>query len=137
LGALHKIESEDVVNAVVRYASGATGVMQASTAFWPGYTERTEFHGTKGSAIISGDRLTSWDVQDDSGDPPPLAANVASGSSDPMAISVEPFERQFKDVVDAIRNNRKPLVAGEEGYQALEIVLAVYESCRTNQKFIL
>ena len=34
-GALHKIESEDVVNAVVRYASGATGVFQASTAFWP------------------------------------------------------------------------------------------------------
>jgi UDP-N-acetyl-2-amino-2-deoxyglucuronate dehydrogenase len=48
LGALHKIESEDVVNAVVRYASGATGVFQAATALWPGYTERTEFHGTKG-----------------------------------------------------------------------------------------
>jgi predicted dehydrogenase len=137
LGALHKIESEDVVNAVVRYASGATGVVQASTAFWPGYTERTEFHGTKGSAIISGDRLTTWDVQDDSGDPPPLAANVASGSSDPMAISLEPFERQFRDFVDAVRTGRKPLIAGEEGYQALEIVLAVYESCRTNQKVIL
>ena len=40
LGALHKIESEDVVNAVVRYASGATGVIQAATAFWPGYPER-------------------------------------------------------------------------------------------------
>jgi UDP-N-acetyl-2-amino-2-deoxyglucuronate dehydrogenase len=137
LGALHKIESEDVVNAVVQYASGATGVIQASTAFWPGYTERTEFHGAKGSAIISGDRLSHWDVQDDAGDPPPLAANVASGSSDPMAISVEPFERQFKDFVDAIRHNRKPLIAGEEGYQALEIVLAVYESCRTNQKVVL
>jgi len=137
LGALHKIESEDVVNAVVRYASGATGVMQAATAFWPGYTERTEFHGTKGSAIISGDRLTTWDVQNDSGDPPPLAANVASGASDPMAISVEPFERQFRDFTDAIRSKRKPLISGEEGYQALEIVLAVYESCRTNQKFVL
>ena len=40
LGALHKIESEDVVNAVLRYASGATGVIQAATAFWPGYPER-------------------------------------------------------------------------------------------------
>ncbi|MBI2680101.1 MAG: gfo/Idh/MocA family oxidoreductase, partial [Candidatus Solibacter usitatus] len=121
----------------VRYTSGATGVVQASTAFWPGYTERTEFHGAKGSAIISGDRLTSWDVQNDSGDPPPLAANVASGSSDPMAISVEPFERQFQDFLDAISHNRKPLISGEEGFQALEIVLAVYESCRTNQKIFL
>src|SRR5580765_1425822 len=73
LGALHKIESEDVVNAVMRFANGATGVVQASTAFWPGYTERTEFHGTKGTAIISGDKLTSWDVENDSGEPAPVA----------------------------------------------------------------
>ena len=44
------------------YESGATGVIQAATAFWPGYTERIEIHGTKGTAIISGDRLTAWDV---------------------------------------------------------------------------
>ncbi len=134
LGALHKIESEDVVNAVVRYESGATGVFQAATAFWPGYTERTEFHGTKGTAIISGDKLTAWDVKDDTGDPPPVADNVASGSSDPMAISLEPFERQFRDFGEAIRTGRKPLVAGEDGYQALELVMAVYQSCRTGQK---
>ena len=134
LGALHKIESEDVVNAVVRYANGATGVIQASTAFWPGYTERTEFHGTKGTAVISGDKLTTWDVENDSGEPAPVSKDVASGASDPMAISLEPFERQFLDFGDAIRNKRKPLVAGEEGYQALELVDAVYRSCRTGEK---
>ena len=134
LGALHKIESEDVVNAVVRYSSGATGVIQASTAFWPGYTERTEFHGTKGTAVISGDKLTTWDVENDSGEPAPVSKDVASGSSDPMAISVEPFERQFLDFGDAIAQGRKPLVAGEEGYQALELVDAVYRSCRSGEK---
>jgi UDP-N-acetyl-2-amino-2-deoxyglucuronate dehydrogenase len=133
LGALHKIESEDVVNAVLKFGNGATGVLQASTAIWPGYTERTEFHGTKGSAIISGDKLTAWDVQDDAGEPAPLAKEVASGSSDPMAISLEPFERQFRDFGEAIEKGRKPLVAGEEGCQALEIVDAVYRSCRTGQ----
>ena len=35
LGATHKIESEDLVCAVMRYASGATGVIQAATALWP------------------------------------------------------------------------------------------------------
>ena len=137
LGALHKIESEDVVNAVVRYASGATGVVQASTAMWPGYTERTEFHGTKGTAIISGDKLTAWDVKDDSGDPAPVTADVASGSSDPMAISLEPFERQFRDFGDAIRHGRKPKVAGEEGLEAIEVVDAIYRSCRTGEKVVL
>jgi predicted dehydrogenase len=131
LGAAHAIESEDLVNAVVRYASGATGVIQASTALWPGYNERIELHGTKGTAIISGDQLTTWDVKEDAGESPPLSAGVASGASDPMAISVESFERQFRDFGDAIRTNRVPLVSGEEGCRALELVDAIYRSCRT------
>jgi predicted dehydrogenase len=137
LGALHKIESEDVVSAVMRYANGATGVVQASTAMWPGYTERTEFHGTKGTAIISGDKLTTWDVENDSGEPAPVSKEVASGASDPMAISLEPFERQFRDFGEAITKGRKPLVAGEEGLEALELVDAIYRSCRTGEKVSL
>lgn len=137
IGALHKIESEDVVNAVVKYASGATGVIQAATAFWPGYPERVELHGTKGTAVISGDKLTAWDVESDSGESAPVVKEVASGASDPMAISLTPFERQFLDFGDAITKGRKPTVAGEEGYQALEIVDAVYRSCRTGEKVVL
>ncbi|MFY9726114.1 MAG: Gfo/Idh/MocA family oxidoreductase [Bryobacteraceae bacterium] len=137
LGAVHRIESEDVVNAVVEYASGATGVIQAATAFQPGYPERVEIHGSHGTAIITGDKLTTWDVENDSGEPAPVAQAVASGASDPMAISLEPFERQFLDFGDAIRKGRKPRVAGEEGYQALEVVDAIYRSCRTRQKVVM
>ena len=87
-------------------------------------------HGTKGSAVITGDQLTSWDVRDDEGEPPPLSAGVASGASDPMAISVDSFERQFLDFGEAIKTGRKPSVSGEEGYQALALVDAIYRSCR-------
>jgi len=131
LGAAHRIESEDVLTAVLRFESGATGTIQASTAFWPGYPERIEIHGTKGTAIVTGDRLTAWEVQDDTGEPAPVARDVASGASDPMAISLDPFERQFLDFADAIRTGRPPLVGGEEGYQALQLVDAIYRSCRT------
>jgi predicted dehydrogenase len=137
LGALHRIESEDVVCALLKYACGATGVIQSSTAFWPGYTEHMEIHGTKGTAIISGDRLTSWDVQDDQGEPAPVAKDVMSGSSDPMAISLTPFERQFREFGEAIRTGRRPPISGEDGYAALEIVLSVYRSCREGQKVTL
>jgi predicted dehydrogenase len=131
LGAAHRIESEDVLTAVLRFESGATGTIQASTAFWPGYPERIEIHGTKGTAVVTGDRLTAWEVQDDTGEPAPVARDVASGASDPMAISLDPFERQFLDFADAIRTARPPLVGGEEGYQALQLVDAIYRSCRT------
>lgn len=131
LGARHKIASEDVVQTMLRYANGATGVIQAATAFWPGYTERLEIHGTRGTAVISGDKLTTWDVlDDDPRDPPPLASSVASGASDPMAISLAPFERQFADLGRAIATGVPPSITGEDGYRALELVVATYQSCR-------
>jgi UDP-N-acetyl-2-amino-2-deoxyglucuronate dehydrogenase len=129
--ALHKIESEDVIATLLRYSSGATGVLQASTAFWPGYTERIEIHGSKGTAVISGDKLTTWHVENDSGEAAPLEQDVASGASDPMAISLAPFERQFLDFGEAIQTGRKPLSSGEDGYRALAVVTSVYQSCRT------
>jgi len=133
LGGLHKIEAEDTVSAVMKYANGATGIVQASTAIWPGYPERIEIHGTNGSAVITGDRLTTWDVRHDAGPPPPLSPAIQSGASDPMAISLQPFERQFVDFAAAIQDKRQPLISGVEGYRTLEIVEAIYRSCRTQQ----
>jgi UDP-N-acetyl-2-amino-2-deoxyglucuronate dehydrogenase len=137
LGAAHTIESEDVVSALISYECGATGVIQASTAFWPGYPERIEIHGIKGTAIVSGDVISTWDVKGDEGEPPPAAAAAASGASDPMAISVESFERQFLDFGDAIATGRTPLVSGEAGYAALELVDAIYRSCRTGSRVVV
>jgi predicted dehydrogenase len=133
LGALHKIESEDIVNAVMRYASGATGVVQAATALWPGYPERVEIHGTRGSAIITGDQLTTWDVKDDEGEPTPVAHDAKSGASDPMAISLTPFERTFVDFGEACKTGRAPNSSGIEGYRALQLVTAIYEACRSGR----
>jgi UDP-N-acetyl-2-amino-2-deoxyglucuronate dehydrogenase len=134
LGARHRIESEDVLSALLSYQSGATGVIQASTAMWPGYTERIEIHGTKGSAMISGDRLTAWDVMDDEfanvSDPAPVEMSANSGSSDPMNISVTTFERQFLDFAHSIRSGCEPAGNGEAGYRALELVLGIYQSCK-------
>jgi predicted dehydrogenase len=133
LGAVHKIESEDNVCALLKYANGATGVIQAATALWPGYPERLELHGTKGTAIVTGDRLTTWDVEDDSGGAAPVVGEGASGASDPMAISVVPFERQLLDFGEACRTGRPPLCTGEDGYRALRVVSGIYESCRSGQ----
>ena len=134
LAALHRIEAEDVLCAVLRYESGATGVVQASTALWPGTPERLEIHGIKGTAIVMGDQLTTWNVQDDAGDPAPLAAQSASGASDPMAISLTPFERQFSDFGEACRSGRPPQSSGIEGFRALQLVRAIYTSCSEGRK---
>ncbi len=134
LGAAHKIESEDCLCAVLRYASGATGVIQAATALWPGYSERVEIHGTKGTAIVTGDQLTAWDVRGDAGEAAPLARQAKSGASDPMAISITPFERQLSEFGEACQAGRAPSCSGVEGYQALELVRSIYTSCAEGRK---
>lgn len=134
LGATHKIESEDLVNAVFHYASGATGVIQAATALWPGHPERIEISGTKGSAIVTGDQLTTWDVRDDEGDPAPISHQAKSGASDPMAISLTPFERQLADFAEACEKGRAPASSGVDGYRALQLVKSIYASCAEGRK---
>jgi UDP-N-acetyl-2-amino-2-deoxyglucuronate dehydrogenase len=129
LAGTHAIESEDSVCALLRYASGATGVIQASTSLWPGYPERIEIHGTKGTAIITGDQLTSWDIRDDAGEPAPVGRQAASGASDPMAISLLPFERQLADFGESCRRGHAPSCTGLDGYRALQLVRGIYESC--------
>ncbi|HTC90929.1 MAG TPA: Gfo/Idh/MocA family oxidoreductase, partial [Bryobacteraceae bacterium] len=97
---------------------------------WPGHTERIEIHGTKGTAIITGDKLTAWQVENDSGDPAPVSYDYATAATDPMASALAPFERQFIDFGESIRTGRKPLSSGADGYRALEVVTAIYQSCR-------
>ena len=133
LGALHNIESEDVVSALLRYGSGATGVVQASTAMWPGQAERIELHGINGTAIVTGDKLTTWEVREDAGESAPVAAKGESGASDPMAISVLPFERQMLDFARACREGTPPSCSGADGFRALQMVRAIYDSCREHR----
>jgi UDP-N-acetyl-2-amino-2-deoxyglucuronate dehydrogenase len=104
------------VNAVLLYSSGATGVIQAATAFEPGYPERIELHGNKGTAIVTGDRLSVWDVKDDQGEPAPISTAVSTGSSDPMGSSVEPFERQFINFAAAILKTIMSLCFAETAF---------------------
>ncbi len=137
LGATHKIESEDLLCALLHYKSGAVGVIQAATAIWPGYPEKIEIHGTRGSAIVTGDQLTAWDVQDDRGEPAPVAEQSKSGASDPMAISLTPFERQLTDFGEACRDGRTPACSGEDGYRALELVRSIYKACAQGAKIAI
>lgn len=130
LHAAHEMEAEDLINVLLKYDSGATGVLQASTAILPGYSERIELHGTKGSATITGDKLTAWEVEGDDGADAPVEEAAASGASDPMAIAIDNLKRQFQDFGEACKTGRAPLVDGQQGMQALQIVLAAYEAAR-------
>jgi UDP-N-acetyl-2-amino-2-deoxyglucuronate dehydrogenase len=124
----HDMETEDLAAAMVNFESGALGVIQGSTAMYPGLPARLEIHGTKGTAILEGTEISFWQVED--AEPRGKKETEASGASTPMDISIEPFVRQFKDIIAAIREGRQPLVTGEEARKPLALIKAIYKSAK-------
>jgi len=127
------IEVEDTAAAVVKFRNGAFGVIQGATSFYPGFAKRLELHGTKGTAFIEEDRLKFWETMDNSEPPVPISASSKGGASDPAAISFEGHARQIEDLCRSIKEDREPLINGEEGRKALELVLAIYQSARESR----
>src|SRR5215213_3064695 len=56
--AHQRIEVEDAAVGVVRFESGALGVLHATTAAYPGLSARLQVHGDRGSVVIDNDQLT-------------------------------------------------------------------------------
>lgn len=137
--AHERIEVEDTAVAVVRFKSGALGVIQAATSVHPGYPKTIAIHGDKGSAVIEQEDVLRWDFSPASPLDDDVKARFAAkvgasgGAADPKAISFEGHRRQLADFVGAIRENRAPAVDGREGRRAVELICAVYESQRTGK----
>jgi predicted dehydrogenase len=47
------------------------------------------------------------------------------------------FPQEFEHFVDCVKNDKTPLVTGEDGRAVLEVILAAYESAGTGKKVYL
>jgi predicted dehydrogenase len=137
--AHERIAVEDVALATVEFANGALGVIEATTAVYPGYLKRIEIHGTVGSAAIEEEDLVKWDFLKKRPRDAAVAAMMAKhtsgggGAADPTAIGHHAHARQFQDVVHAINKRNAPAVDGPGGRAAVEIILAIYKSAETGK----
>lgn len=122
----HDIEGEDLGVAIVHFEQGAMGTIEGSTSIYPGYPERLEIHGTRGGIVYEGGKIVSWTAP---GAPAMASAKKGdSGASDPLAIDYQFHKHQIQDLIQAIEEDREPLVNGEEARKSLEIIQAIYRS---------
>ena len=126
------IEGEDTAVAVIKYKSGAIGVIEGSTSVQPAQSRRIELHGSKGTVILNdNDVRILTETSDDNAKE--TIEKKSSGASSPLAgFSIEPHKNQFESIVNAINKNIAPPVSGEESLKSLGIVLAIYESSKLN-----
>jgi predicted dehydrogenase len=124
----------------VEWACGALGVIQGTTAAWPGFPKKIAISGDSGSAVLEEESLTFWRFRKERPRDEKIRAGLigdkahGTGASDPMAFSPENHRRQLADFLRAIEKGTGPLVDGREGRKAVEIILAAYRSAETGSK---
>ena len=142
----HKIETEDVGVASLEFENGAFGTIEGATSAYPGLFARLEINGTNGCAVIENGALKTWKFVEKKEKEPqeekvPSGDAVGAGPSvgvdfkgrDPSKSGIAHRE-QYQDFVNAILEDREPLVNGEEAKKAIEIVLAIYRSAQEGKE---
>jgi UDP-N-acetyl-2-amino-2-deoxyglucuronate dehydrogenase len=147
--AHERIEVEDVAVGVVRFESGALGVLHATTAAYPGLSARLQVHGDQGSLVIDDDRLTFIHVtprgtaaeEKMMGSPSSSINQVedflssdtgpaATAGSDPGQLS-EAHRAQYENFLAALAGTEPLRVDLATNRQAVAIITGAYESART------
>ncbi|NIP68675.1 MAG: Gfo/Idh/MocA family oxidoreductase [Planctomycetales bacterium] len=138
-----RIQVEDVVVATLRFANGALGVIEATTAAYPGYLKRIEIHGSQGSAVLEEEDIKQWDFAQrqrrDAGIRRQMLQRQSSGggAADPSSIGHHGHALLFGDCIRAIQKGGKPSIDGHEGRRSVEIILGIYQAAETGRPVTL
>lgn len=129
---IHRMETEDMVTAAARFANGAIGVIDATTAAYPGFPERIELVCTNATAVIAG---TALEVRFHDGRVAQREADGTGGGTgaDPMAFPHDYHRALIGDFLDAIAENREPAVSGAEALKVHYLIGALLETSRTGR----
>jgi len=124
---VHRMETEDLVAAAVRFKNGAIGVVHATTTAYPGFAERIELIGTQGTAALEGTSLKmqfsdgkSFEVKTESG--------AGGTGADPMAFPHDWHRGVLTDFLDSIEQNREPRVSGAEALKVHRFIDAILQA---------
>ena len=123
------IQAEDLGMALVKFASGAYGLIEGTTNIYPHNLEETLYLFGESGTVKAGGKsvniIEEWDFRDGRGDPAAIKQHYGENPPNVYGFGHTPL---YADVIDAVRTNRAPYVDGHAGLRALELVLAIYKS---------
>ena len=127
---LHKIEVEDTAIAILEFSSGALGVLQATTAAYPGYPRRIETRGSLGTVVLKHDRIVVADLPAGAPTLEPAATDDNQSASSAHVGDIRGHQAVFEDFLAAIRQNRAPACDGRAGRRSLAVIESIYRAAR-------
>ncbi len=123
---LHRMETEDIVGAALRFADGSIGSLDATTAAYPGFPERIELIGEKATALLVGGGVQI--LYHDGGEERLGAQEATGGGADPMAFAHDAHRALIADFLDALDQGRPPLTHGDEALKVHALIDALLRS---------
>jgi predicted dehydrogenase len=143
--AHERVETEDVAAVVVKFESGALGVIHATTAAYPGLSARVHVHGDRGSMVIDDDQLAYVHLADDEvGDDlgnqvdkyAETQARSAAAGRDPGQLS-DAHRLQYLNILAALEGREDVRVDLETNRRSVAVITGAYESARTGKPVVL
>ncbi len=138
-GLLHgkRTRAEENSVVIVEFESGAIGVVENSWAKHGGMDDRVEVYGTGGvvyADLFLGNSALTYSEAGYG------YAMEKAGSTQGWTFTMfeeafnQGYPQELKHFIECIRDDKAPIVTGEDGRAVLEIMLAAYESARTGRK---
>ena len=132
------IEAEDLGIALVKFSNGSYGIIEGTTNVYPKNLEETLYiFGEKGTVKAGGEAVNiieEWRFSDYLEEPEVVKEEC---SENPPNVYGFGHTKLYKDVIEAIENDRQPLVDAKAGRDALELVLAIYKAAATGKSIKL
>lgn len=114
---IRNIETEDFGAMLIRFKNGAVGIVEGTVCVYPKNLEETlSIFGEKGTVVISGNEIKTWQFEDE-----------RDYDYTELDESISGHVALYEDLICAIKEGREPLINGEEGRKAVEIILKAYE----------
>ena len=127
------LECEDIGMAVVKFANGAVGTIEGTVNVYPKNLEETLYlFGETGTVKIGGtstNNIDVWDFADESEEDSKNKGLQEQTSN----VYGNGHTSLYADVIDAINNDREPYIDATAGRNAVEMILAIYQSAATGQ----
>jgi UDP-N-acetyl-2-amino-2-deoxyglucuronate dehydrogenase len=129
-----KIETEDTGVAVLKFRSGALGVIEVTMLTYPRNLEGSiTLLGETGTVKVGGtavNRIETWQFADYDDDD----KLVDSAGYTPPNVYGHGHEGYYRNVLPVLRGQAQPDTDGRAGRKSLELILGIYESAKTGRE---
>jgi predicted dehydrogenase len=120
---------------LLKFESGASALLQATTAAFPGYPRRLEISGTEGTIMLEQDRVIAVDLKHPrEGVTASRATDDIEDTASPVVTDFQGHQAVFEDFIRAVKENGTPVCDGREARRSLALIEEIYRAAAKSKR---